>query len=105
MPLTRDFKETIRARAQRDARFRQELLREAIESFLADDVETGKAILRDYINATVGFSTLAEATDKSAKSLMRMLGPGGNPHARNLFAVLGYLQRQEGVHFDVRTVR
>lgn len=105
MPLTRDFKETIRARAQRDARFRRELLREAAESFLADDVETGKAILRDYINATVGFATLAEATDKSAKSLMRMLGPGGNPHARNLFAVLGYLQRKEGVHFDVRTVR
>jgi DNA-binding phage protein len=105
MPLTRDFRETIRARAQRDAAFRRELLREAVESFLTGDVDTGKAILRDYINATVGFPTLAEATDKSAKSLMRMLGPSGNPHARNLFAVLGYLQRREGVHFDVRTVR
>ena len=102
MALTRDFKETIQVRARHDAAFRKELLREGIESFLAGDVETGKTVLRDYINATVGFNELAEVTHHSAKSLMRMLGPSGNPQARNLFAILRYLQRKEGVRLRVR---
>jgi len=102
MALTRDFKETIRARAARDAKFRRELLREGIESMLGGDLATGKIILRDYINATVGFGDLAEATRIPAKSLMRMLGPTGNPRADNLFEVVTYLQHREGVRFQVK---
>jgi len=105
MALTRDFKETIRARVQRDPAFRKALLREGIENFLSGDVETGKIILRDFINATVGFTGLAGATHRSAKSLMRMLGPRGNPQARNLFEIFNYLQKAEGVHFEVRPRR
>ena len=103
MALTRDFKETIRARAVRDAKFRRELLREGIESMLGGDLATGKVILRDYINATVGFSDLAEATRIPSKSLMRMLGPTGNPRADNLFEVVSYLQHREGVRFQVKS--
>jgi DNA-binding phage protein len=102
MALTKDFKETIRARVQRDAAFRKELLREGVESLLAGDVETGKAVLRDYINATVGFGELAEVTRHSPKSLMRMLGPSGNPYARNLIEIIAYLQEKEGIRFRVR---
>jgi hypothetical protein len=105
MALTRDFKETIRERVKRDAGFRKALLREGIENFLSGDVETGKIILRDFINATVGFTKLGDVTHRSAKSLMRMLGPGGNPQARNLFEIVAYLQRSEGVHFEVRSAR
>ena len=88
MPLTSRFKQTIQARVRRDPAFRKELLREGVESFLSGDVETGKSVLRDYINATIGFAELAEATDHSAKSLMRMLSPAGNPQARNLFEIV-----------------
>jgi DNA-binding phage protein len=102
MALTKDFRETIQMRARRDAAFRKELLREGVESFLAGDVETGKSVLRDYINATVGFNELAEVTHHSPKSLMRMLGPSGNPQARNLFAIVRNLQRKERVRFRVR---
>jgi DNA-binding phage protein len=105
MALTRDFKETIRARVKRDPGFREALLREGIECFLSGDVETGKIILRDFINATVGFSKLSDVTHRSAKSLMRMLGPSGNPQARNLFEIVAYLQRAEGVRFEVRPTR
>jgi hypothetical protein len=105
MGLTRDFKETIRARVKRDPGFREALLREGIESFLAGDVETGKIILRDFINATVGFTKLSNVTRRSAKSLMRMLGPRGNPQARNLFEIVAYLQRAEGVRFEIRPAR
>jgi DNA-binding phage protein len=102
MALTRDFKETIRARVKRDPGFRKALLREGIENFLSGDVETGKIILRDFINATIGFTKLSDATNRSAKSLMRMLGPRGNPQARNLFEIVAYLQQAEGVRFEVR---
>jgi len=101
MVLTRDFRQTIQARVRRDPAFRKELLREAVESFLSGDVETGKSVLRDYINATIGFGVLAEATQHSAKSLMRMLGPSGNPQARNLFEIVEYLQRRERVRFKI----
>lgn len=102
MPLTRDFKQTIQARVRRDPAFRRELLREAMESFLSGDVETGKTVLRDYINATIGFPQLARVTNHSPKSLMRMLGPSGNPQARNLFEIVEYLQKKEGIRFKLR---
>jgi DNA-binding phage protein len=105
MPLTRDFKETIRARVERDPKFRKELLREGIEAMLTGDVATAKAILRDYINATLGFTSLAEATHIPSKSLMRMLGPAGNPRADNLFEIVSFLQRREGVRFEIKASR
>jgi DNA-binding phage protein len=101
MPLTRSFKETIQARVRHDPAFRRELLRESVECFVLGDVETGKAVLRDYINATIGFPELAEVTQHSAKSLMRMLSPSGNPQARNLFEIVEYLQHREKVHLHV----
>jgi len=102
MALTKDFKDTILARARRDTAFRRALLQEGVECLLAGDLDTGKAVLRDYINATIGFAELSQAFDKSSKSLMRMFGPQGNPQARNLFAVICYLQEQEGIHLKVR---
>ena len=102
MALTRDFKETIQARVERDPKFRRELLREGVASMLEGDVATAKTILRDYINATVGFSEVADATHIPSKSLMRMLGPTGNPRANNLFEIVAFLQRREGVRFNVK---
>lgn len=104
MALTKDFKETVRARVQRDPKFRKELLREGVECLLSGDIKTAKTILRDYVNATVGFVELAAATDIPSKSLMRMLGPSGNPRAENLFGVVRVLQRREGVRFRVRAI-
>jgi hypothetical protein len=105
MPLTRDFKETIRARVERDPRFRRELLREGVEAMIAGDVATAKTILRGYVNATIGFGELAEATHIPAKSLMRMLGPAGNPCADNIFQIVSILQRREGVRFEIKAAR
>ena len=81
--MTRSFKETVQTRVLADRAFREALLRDGIETMLGGDVDTGKAILRDYINATVGFEKLGAATGTSPKSLMRMFGPRGNPQARN----------------------
>ena len=102
MALTRTFKETMLARAQRDPAFREALLKEGVEALLAGDVETGKAVLRDYINATIGFDRLGAATGTPPKSLMRMLSAKGNPRADNLLAMVSKLKQREGVHLSVR---
>ena len=101
MPLTRDFKNTIKARAERDPEFRVGLFREAIDALFSDDLETGKVLLRDYVNATVGFETLAEEMKKNPKSLMRMLSDKGNPRADNLLAMVARLKQREGVSFSL----
>ncbi len=75
----------------RSSGFRKAVIQEAIDGLLAGDVDTGKALLRDYVNGTMGFERLGELTHIPAKSLMRMLGPKGNPQARNLFEVIGQL--------------
>ncbi len=103
MALTRDFRETVQARVRRDPAFRKGLLSEAIESLLAGEVRLGKELLRDYINATIGFPQLASRTKIHAKTLHRMFGQNGNPTASNLFEIVSYLQRSEGVRLEVRT--
>lgn len=102
MTLTRDFKDTIQVRAQRDPAFRKALLQEGVACLLADDVDTGSAVLRDYVNATIGFEQLSRVFGKSSKTLMRKFGPKGNPQASNLFAVIRYLQEQEGIQLEVK---
>ncbi|MDE0337923.1 MAG: hypothetical protein OXI80_09665 [Caldilineaceae bacterium] len=105
MPLTRNFKETVQRRAERDPEFRVGLLKEGVECLLAGDVDAGKVVLRSYINATIGFEELGSLTNRPPKSLMRMFGPSGNPQARNLFEVISCIQRYEGVQLEVRAVR
>ena len=105
MPLTRDFKQTVQARLKRDPAYRKELLRDGVECLLSGDLDTGKAILRDDINSTIGFKGLSEMTRTPAKSLMRMFGPKGNPQARSLFEVIGQLQRSEGLQFELSLKR
>jgi hypothetical protein len=100
VPRTRDFKATVRTRIARDPKYRKELLRESVECLLAGDGDTGKAILRDYANATIGFEALGDMTHTPTKSLMRMLGPTGT-QARNLFDLIAQLQRIEGLHFEL----
>jgi DNA-binding phage protein len=88
MVLTRDFRKTVQARTKRNPAYREAMLTEAVDSFLSGDVEVGKAILRDYINATIGFEALSRQLDKPSKSLHRMLSPSGNPKTNNFFEIL-----------------
>ena len=98
---TKSFKELVQKHVAEDPAFGDALLREGIEVLLTGDVETGKAVLRDYIKATVGFEQLGKATGTQPKSLIRMFGPRGNPQAKNLFSVIGYLQKRAGVRLRV----
>jgi DNA-binding phage protein len=100
--VTRRFGDLVEEQhVAEDPAFGEALLREGIDTMLSGDVDTGKTILRDYIKATIGFEKLGEATGTQPKSLIRMFGPRGNPQARNLFSVLGYLQKQAGLQLHV----
>jgi DNA-binding phage protein len=101
MALTREFKETVATRVQRDPRFREALFTEAINAYLGGDLTTGKAILRDLVNATVGFEELASELDKPSKSLHRMLAPRGNPNTENFFRIVNALQKKTRVKLRV----
>lgn len=104
MPLTRDFRETVRDRAAREPAFRQTLLAEATQLLLGGDLDAGRSALRTCINATIGFDRLGELLERSPKSLMRMFGEHGNPTAANLLGVVGVLQAETGVHLEVHAV-
>jgi len=101
MALTRSFKDTIQAQVRRDPDFAEALFKEGVELLLSGEVDAGKEILRDYINATVGFKRLAKKTSLKPESLMRMFGPKGNPTTRNLFSVVKQLQRSTGVKLQI----
>jgi len=98
---TKSFRDLVDRHVRSDVKFAEALLREGIDAMLSGDLDTGKTIMRDYIKATAGFEKLGAATDTPPKSLIRMFGPRGNPQARNLFSVIGYLQKQAGVRLHV----
>jgi hypothetical protein len=101
MARTKSFQDLVHGQAKTDKKFAEALLREGIDAMLGGDMETGKTILRDYIKATMGFEKLGEATGAPPKSLIHMFGPRGNPQAKNLFNVIGYLQKRAGLQLHV----
>lgn len=101
IPLTKSFDETVKEDLQKSKSFCKALLREAVTCLVCGDIETGKSVLRQYINGTVGFIKLGADLGRSPKTLMRMFSPSGNPQARNLFEVIAYLQKREGTEFEV----
>jgi len=101
MPLTKDFNETIREQLQKSKGFRRALLKEAVGCMIEGDIDTGKSVLRKYINGTIGFVKLGKALGRSPKVLMRMFSAKGNPQAKNLFEIVAHLQKIEGTTLRV----
>lgn len=101
MPLTKDFKTTVMARAHRDKTFCKAMLTEALNEMMSGDIDLGKAILRDYINATITFEILSAMLDKNPKSLMRMLGPKGNPTSKSLFEIFHAIQKLKKMKINI----
>ena len=101
MALTRNFKQTVVRRVAREPAFAKALLDEAATLFLRDEPETARLILRDLVNATLGFEELSRLTDKPIKSLHRMLSPNGNPSMDNLAAIFGAMRASLKVVLEV----
>ncbi len=104
MALTRDFKQTVTERVKRDPAFAHALLDQAATLFLNGEPEPARLILRDLVNATLGFEQLATLTSKPSKSLHRMLSPNGNPSMDNLAAIIDAIRIRLNVHVEVQSV-
>lgn len=104
MVLTRDFKETIINRAHNEPEFATALLDEAVALFVNGEPVTARLILRDLVNATIGFETLAVETSKPSKSLHRMLSKKGNPTMDSLNLIFNVLRKKLQVIIKVHTV-
>lgn len=102
MGRTRPHTATLRERTKNNPKLRAAVLAEASELFLSGDITAAKYMLRDYVNATIGFQALGKATNINPKNLMRMLSEKGNPTATKLTALLVSLQQHEGIHLEVR---
>lgn len=105
MALTRNFKETVTARVARDPAFAKALLDEAATLFLNGDGHTARLVLRDLVNASVGFETLAAETKTPSKSLHRMLSDRGNPSMDNLAAIFSVVRKRLGVDIHAHAVK
>jgi len=103
MNFTRDYKQTINERVNKDPAFMAAMLDEAITLFLNEEPEVARLVLRDLVNATVGFETLALELKKPSKSLHRMLSARGNPTMDNLTKIIGVLRKQLGLDIEVHT--
>jgi hypothetical protein len=71
MPLTKLFKDTAKARIERDPAFAAALFEEALSAFFEGDTALGKALLRELVNSTIGFEGLAQALKKPSESKAR----------------------------------
>jgi len=105
MALTRDLEKTAVARVERDPALAKALLDEAATLLPADDPETAPLILRDLVNATLGFEQLAQRTDLPSKSLHCMRSPEGNPSMDDLAAIFGAVGSSLQADLKVRTVK
>ena len=103
MAITRDYKDTINERVASEPAFTAALLDEAITLFLNGEPEVARLVLRDLVNATVGFEQLALEVDKPSKSLHRMLSARGNPTMDNLTKIIGILRNNLGLDIEVHT--
>ena len=101
MALTRQFKETVQMRVQQDPQYRKELLIEATNAFLDGDLDTGKALLKDYLNGTEALPDIAMELSQDEKSIRRMIGPKGNPTLKNFVKLLGACKKREDLELKV----
>ena len=105
MVLKRNTKQTVVERVARDPQFAKALLDEAATLFPSGEPETARLILRDLVNATIGFEQLAEVSETPGKSLHRMLSPRGNPSMDNLSAIFEAVRHWLKVAFEVHTIK
>ncbi len=102
MALTRNYQETINRRVEKDPAFRIDILQEAIKALIDNDIKTCMVLLRTYVNATIGFKTLAEELGKKPKTLKKMLSTGGElASSSSVLIIVNHLKKREGVELNL----
>ena len=100
--MSKEVIETITARVQSEPAYARALLQQAVSLLLQGEPHTAKLLLRDLVNASIGFEQLARDMDKPAKSLHRMLSAAGNPTLSHVSAMLAAIAAHLGVQVQTR---
>ena len=98
----REIIETITARVQSEPAYARALLQQATCLLLQGEPHTAKLLLRDLVNASIGFEQLARNINKPPKSLHRMLSAAGNPTLSHVSAMLAAIAAHLGVEIQAR---
>jgi len=101
MPLSREFKELVVARAAKDSEFRRALITEALNMILRGEIAAGRLMIRDYINATGSMNAIATKLKKQKPAIARMLGPKGNPTLESFIPVVQACAEREHIELSV----
>ena len=99
------YNATIKSMIEGRPEMASEMLEDAINSLLAGELDDGRLLLRQYVNATIGFQELAKRTGKHDKNLMRALSATGNPTMSNLMEIIQACVKAEGVSLSAHVVR
>lgn len=86
---------------QNDPAFAQAMLDGAVTLFCDGEPYTDKLNLRDLVNATVGFESLAQGIHNLAQSLLRMLSKSSHPTMSNSSAIFTSVKR--ALEVEIRT--
>ena len=105
MPLSREFKTLVVARAEKDAQFRRGLITEALSMILRGEITAGRLMIRDYINATGSMNDIAAKLGKQKPAIVRMLGPSGNPTLESFIPVVKACAEREQIERYIRELR
>ncbi len=97
MALTRNYKETVIARIQREPKFARALYAQAMAALLEGETTEALSILRDLVHAQISFKELARQTGLGEKTLHRMIHRRGNPTARNLGIIISRIAEDLGI--------
>jgi DNA-binding phage protein len=92
MALTREYKQTVLSRIQRDPKFARALYAEAINALLEGETAVGLSALRDLVHACITFKELSKQTGFGEKALHRMLSRNGNPTTKSLTTIIRAIQ-------------
>ena len=103
MALSHEFRQTVSERIEGDPAFAKVLLDGAASRLLTGEPDRARPVLRDLVNATVGFEILARLTERPSKSLHPMLSSNGNPSMDNLAAIFAALRDRLTVEIQVHT--
>ena len=105
MPLSREFKDLVVTRAEKDPEFRRSLITEALNMILRGEITVGRLMIRDYINATGAINDIAIKLQKHKPAIVRMLGPKGNPTLKNFIPIIQACAEREDIELSVCEVR
>ena len=98
MALSVDYKEGVLKDLRNDPKMAREYYHEAVRAFINGDTETGGVMMRDLVNAGIGFQRLSRETGIRAPNLHRALAPEGNPTMRTFGKIAASIAAFMGFH-------